>query len=315
MKVGFAGTPEFARVALSGLLASAHGVALVLTQPDRPSGRGQKLTASPVKTLAQASGLPVYQPQSLRPSGTTPLEALRMHEVLQAAALDVLVVAAYGLILPPSILDIPRLGCLNIHASLLPRWRGAAPIQRAIEAGDVKTGVTIMQMEAGLDTGPMLLARGLEIGHKSAAELTALLAELGATALLDALDMLERGALRAVAQPNEGVTYAAKVTKAEAVLNLGDAAALLERRIRAFDPAPGASIRRQGVPLKIWQASVLEDANGAPGTVLHVDANGIVIACGSGGLRVESVQEPGGRREPAAQFARRANVAKGEVLT
>jgi methionyl-tRNA formyltransferase len=313
MKVGFAGTPEFARIALDALLASEHAVALVMTQPDRPKGRGQKLSASPVKLLAGTAHLPLYQPEGLRLSGRFPRDAEHMHQVLKEALLDVLVVAAYGLILPESFLAIPKLGCLNIHASLLPRWRGAAPIQRAIEAGDATTGVTIMQMDAGLDTGPMLTDRAVEIGRMSTAELTPVLAEAGAKALLHVLQQLAHGTVVATPQPALGVTYAAKVAKSEAVLDLSLDAAEIERRVRAFDPAPGVTLMRAVGPLKIWRTSVAS-GTGLPGTVLDVDSDGIVIACGTGALRLELVQEPGGRRQPAAQFARAAKVKMGELL-
>jgi methionyl-tRNA formyltransferase len=313
MKVGFAGTPEFARIALDALLSSEHSVVLVMTQPDRPKGRGQRLSASPVKLLASAAQLPLYQPQGLRLSGRSALDAEQMHQTLKEAELDVLVVAAYGLILPESLLSIPKFGCLNIHASLLPRWRGAAPIQRAIEAGDAITGVTIMQMDAGLDTGPMLSTREIEIGRTSAAELTPVLATAGAKALLEVLQTLALGSLASTPQPADGVTYAAKVDKSEGVLDLNSDAAVIERRIRAFDPAPGVTFLSSAGPLKIWRSSVAV-GTGRPGTVLAVDRDGIVVACGTGALRLERVQSPGGRPQPAAQFARAAQIKVGGLL-
>ncbi len=311
MKVGFAGTPEFARIALDALIASSHAVVLVMTQPDRPRGRGQKRLPSPVKVRAQAAQIPVYQPHSLRLGGQTPIEAETMHQVLLAARLDVLVVAAYGLILPQSVLALPRLGCLNIHASLLPRWRGAAPIQRAIEAGDEVSGVTLMQMDAGLDTGAMLGQVPLAIDHRTAGELTLALADLGASAMVDALNRLESGPLVALPQPDEGVTYAAKVMKTEARLDARNDAVVLERRIRAFNPAPGATLMLGKDTIKIWRSRAKPGVFADAGRVLEVNAEGIVLACGHGALVIEEVQAPGGRREPAAQFARRVALCAG----
>ena len=294
MRVAFAGTPEFAAQALSAIIAAGHVVPLVLTQPDRPAGRGMKMTPSPVKVLALARGLAVDQPPSLKP------EAAR--ESLRAAAPDVLVVAAYGLILPQAVLDLPARGCLNIHASLLPRWRGAAPIQRAIAAGDTETGITIMQMDAGLDTGPMLLKRALRIDpHDTAATLHDKLARAGAHAIVDALSKMADGGLEAVAQPTEGVTYANKLEKAEARLDLRQDAVLLERRIRAFDPFPGCFVDFEGVPVKIWRAEIMQ-ARGEPGEVLSAGASGIVVACGNGALNLLELQKPGGKRLSVREF-------------
>lgn len=306
LRVGFAGTPEFSRLAMQAILDAEFEVALVLTQPDRPSGRGLKLTPSAVKQLALERNIPVAQPRSLRLDGKYPAEALAAQATLVAAQLDVLVVAAYGLILPAWVLDMPRYGCLNIHASLLPRWRGAAPIQRAIESGDTHTGVTIMQMDAGLDTGDMLLVESLPIlANDSAATLHDKLAEQGARLIVHALEALPHGTLSRVVQPTQGVTYAAKLDKAEAALDLTQPAALLERRIRAFNPVPGATILLPGSsePVKVWQAIALDDIeHNTPGAVLQKSARGIDVACAHGTLRLLELQRPGGKRQPAAVF-------------
>ena len=301
MKVSFGGTPAFARAALQAIIDAGFEVPLVLTQPDRPAGRGQKLHASPVKQLALERGIAVHQPERLKDPAT--------HQAIIAAAPDVLVVAAYGLILPQAVLDIPRLGCINIHASLLPRWRGAAPIQRAIEAGDAETGVTIMRMEAGLDTGPMLLSESLPIApDDNAARLHDKLAALGARLVVEALRRLDR--LQAVPQPAEGVTYANKIDKAEALLDFTRPAAELARRIRAFDPFPGAAGVLDGATIKLWSA-VAEPGTGVPGTVVAADGRGIVIACGDGLLRVGEAQKPGGKRLPVADLLHGFSIAAG----
>ncbi|BAO66969.1 methionyl-tRNA formyltransferase [Bordetella bronchiseptica] len=308
MRLVFAGTPEFARIALDALLAAGHDVPLVLTQPDRPAGRGLKLTPSPVKQAALAAGIEVAQPRSLRLDGRYPDEAAAARAQLERVAPDVMVVAAYGLILPQWTLDLPRLGCLNIHASLLPRWRGAAPIQRAIEAGDAETGVTIMQMDAGLDTGDMLLERAVPIGaQQTAAQLHDELALAGGQAIVDALAALGQGVLAPRRQPDAGVTYAAKLDKAEAALDCSLPAAVLARRVRAFNPVPGATIRLPGLddPVKVWRAQALEQAaGGPPGAVLRTDAQGIDIATGQGVLRLLELQKAGGKRQPVDVFVR-----------
>ena len=308
MRVVFAGTPDFARLALQALLVAGHEVPLVLTQPDRPAGRGLKLTPSPVKQAALAANIPVAQPRSLRLDGRYPDEATQARAQLLAAAPDVMVVAAYGLILPQWVLDLPARGCLNIHASLLPRWRGAAPIQRAIEAGDAETGVTIMQMDAGLDTGDMLLVRRVPIGSQTtAAELHGALAEAGAEAIVAALDALAGEGLARVPQPEVGVTYAAKLDKAEAALDFTLSADILARRVRAFNPVPGASARLPGLddPVKVWAAAALPGAPAAaPGTVLRAGPDGIDIATADGVLRLLEVQKAGGKRQPAEVFVR-----------
>ena len=308
MRLVFAGTPEFARIALEALLSAGHEIPLVLTQPDRPAGRGLKLTPSPVKQAALDAGVAVAQPRSLRLDGRYPDEAHETRERLQQIAPDVMVVAAYGLILPQWVLDLPRLGCLNIHASLLPRWRGAASIQRAIEAADAQTGVTIMQMDAGLDTGDMLLERVVPIHEQhTAAQLHDALALAGAQAIQEALQALAGQGLPARPQPTEGVTYAAKLDKAEAALDCSLDAALLARRVRAFNPVPGATIRLPGLaePVKVWQAQALDEAaKAAPGTVQHSGPQGIDIATGAGVLRLLELQKAGGKRQPVDQFVR-----------
>ena len=305
MKIIFAGTPEFAAVALAVLHAAGFEIPLVLTQPDRPAGRGMQLHASAVKQFALAHDIPVAQPVSLKLDGKYPDVAADAHALLRATPHDVMVVAAYGLILPQSVLDIPPRGCLNIHASLLPRWRGAAPIHRAIEAGDVETGVTIMQMELGLDTGPMLLMQRLPIAaDDTTASLHDKLAKLGGEMIVDALRKLERGELSATPQPEAGANYAAKIAKEEATLNFSLSADILARKVRAFNPFPGAMGVCNGTPVKFWQAEALESSSQwQAGQVISSDAHdGVVIACGKGALRVTELQKPGGKRLPAAEF-------------
>ena len=312
LRVAFAGTPPFASEALERIMRSGFTVPLVLSQPDRPAGRGMKLQASAVKAAAVASGLPVAQPRSLRLDGRYPDAARAAQQALHEARPDVLVVAAYGLILPPWVLELPRLGCLNIHASLLPRWRGAAPVQRAIEAGDVETGITLMQMDAGLDTGDILAMTRLAIEPgENAAHLTGRLAQLGGAMVVDLLTALAGGRpIERRAQPAEGVTYAHKVDKAEAEIDWRDSAAAIERRVRAFDPAPGASFVLGGESVKLWRAAVADGRAAAPGEVL--DAGGrLCVACGEGALDLLELQRPGGRRQPVGQFLQ----ATGAVLT
>jgi len=311
LRVAFAGTPEFALAALAALLADGWTVPLVLTQPDRPAGRGLKLQPSAVKQLALQHAVPVAQPTSLRLDGRWPEQAAAAREALQQAAPDVLVVAAYGLILPRWVLDLPRLGCLNIHASLLPRWRGAAPIHRAIEAGDAETGITIMQMDEGLDTGAMLrLGREAIQPDDSTASLHDRLARLGGELLLQALLDAAAGRLAPVAQPAEGVTYAHKIDKSEAALDWSRPAAELERRLRAFDPFPGAHFSLGDQAVKVWRAEVV-DAQGEPGTVLCADAAGITVACGRQALRLTQLQRPGGKRVSAREFLAAQPLASG----
>ncbi|MGZ5202676.1 MAG: methionyl-tRNA formyltransferase [Telluria sp.] len=302
MKVVYAGTPEFAACALRALIGAGFEIPLVLTQPDRPAGRGMQLQASAVKQVALEHGIPVLQPVSLRMDSKDPeraAQAKAAHEALAALDYDLMVVAAYGLILPRSTLDIKP--CINIHGSLLPRWRGAAPIHRAIESGDAETGVTIMQMEEGLDTGPMLSMQAIPIeADDTTGTLHDKLAALGGRMIVDALRRY--AALEAVPQPEQGVTYAAKISKEEAKLDLSQAAAVLARKVRAFNPFPGAQAQAGGVTVKIWKAEAVE-GSGSPGTVLAADARqGIVVACGEGALRLTELQKPGGKRLPAAEF-------------
>ncbi len=316
LRVAFAGTPAFAEVALARLHAAGFDIPLVLTQPDRPAGRGMKLQASPVKQFAQAHGISVAQPRRLRLDGKFPDDAAAARAALDAAAADVLVVAAYGLILPAWVLAHPRLGCLNIHASLLPRWRGAAPIHRAIEAGDSETGITIMQMDAGLDTGDMLMVERLPIAAgDTTASLHDRLAALGGRLVVEALEAAACGGLQRTPQPAEGVTYAHKIEKAEAAIDWRAPAAQIERRVRAFDPFPGASFGCGGETVKLWQARVVPSAAGAvPGQVLEAAGGRVVVACGNGALELLQVQRPGGKRGPVAGWLASAPVAPGIVL-
>ena len=304
LRVAFAGTPEFAAVALEAILAADHTVPLVLTQPDRPAGRGMKLQASAVKQVALQHGLPVAQPHSLRLDGKYPDEAAAARDALLAAQPDVMVVAAYGLILPQWTLDLPRLGCLNIHGSLLPRWRGAAPIHRAIEAGDAETGITIMQMDAGLDTGDMLLIGAEPIrAEDTTAVLHDRLATLGGRLVVEALGQVE--SLAHTPQPAEGVNYAHKIEKAEAAIDWSQPAAVIERRVRAFDPFPGCTFTlptdKGPEVVKLWRASVVP-ASGAPGEVLHAQGETLVVACGEQALALHTLQRPGGKRLGAREF-------------
>ena len=316
MRVAFAGTPEFALPALAALLAR-HQVVGVLTRPDKPAGRGRKLTASPVKNAALAAGVPLAQPATLRDgAGRAPLIAWRP---------EALVVVAYGLILPPEVLSIPPHGCLNIHASLLPRWRGAAPIQRALLAGDTETGVSLMQMDAGLDTGPVLLSRRLAVrpDHTSGS-LHAELAELGAAVLLETLDGLAAGTLSATPQPEAGVTYAAKIAKAEARIDWSATAAGIERQVRAFYPWPLAETVFEGEPLKILRAQaehaasdgnvpVNDDKSHESGTIVGVQDDFVRVKCGSGYLRVTELQRAGRRPVSAADYSHSTDL-KGRRL-
>jgi len=308
-RIAFAGTPEFAREALATLHAAGFHIPLVLTQPDRPAGRGMKLQASSVKQWALAHGLPVAQPRSLRLDGKYPEDAAAAQAALQAARPDALVVAAYGLILPPWVLDAPRAwGCLNIHASLLPRWRGAAPIHRAIEAGDRESGVTIMQMDAGLDTGDMLLTERLPIDARdTTATLHDKLAALGARLIVQTLEQAARGGLRATLQPAEGVSYAHKIDRHEAAVDWTLPAAVIERRIRAFDPFPGASSTLGDAVVKLWRSeisSIQPAPCDIPGQILQTGDDGVTIACGQGALRLTELQRPGGKRLPTREFLR-----------
>ncbi len=329
MRIIFAGTPEFAKVALDQLLAAGHTVPLVLTQPDRPAGRGLKVQASPVKQCAQQHGIPVAQPRSLRLDGKYPEEAAAAREAIRAAQADVMVVAAYGLILPQWVLDAPRYGCLNIHASLLPRWRGAAPIHRAIEAGDAHTGITIMQMDAGLDTGDMLLVEALPIAaHDTTPTLHDKLAVLGGRCIVQALELLERGGLTPTAQPRLpadlrdsashagsqatqaatlGITYAHKIDKAESRIDWSRSAADIERKVRALDPFPGCTAQVLGEMVKINCSEIdsfSRNDSMRHGTILYVNSSGIGVQCADGVLRLTQLQRAGGKRLPAAEFLR-----------
>ncbi len=294
MRLVFAGTPEFAAAALRALIAAGHDIPLVLTQPDRPAGRGMKLRMSAVKEVALAHGLNIAQPENLK------TEAAR--QPIRDAAAEVMVVAAYGLILPRAVLDLPALGCVNIHASLLPRWRGAAPIHRAIEAGDAQTGITLMQMDQGLDTGAMLRRAALPIlANDTTGSLHDKLAELGAREIVALLPELAAGRVRPTPQDVALATYAAKIGKDDARLDWSLSAAALDRRIRAYDPFPGAFSLLDGEALKIWRARPVA-GSGEPGTLLAVDRHGIRVACGEGALEIVEVQKAGGKRLPVESF-------------
>ena len=318
MRVIFAGTPDFARVALQALLDAGFSVPLVLTQPDRPAGRGMRLQASPVKQLAQAHGIAVAQPRSLRLDGKYPEDAAAARAAIIAAQADVMVVAAYGLILPPWVLEAPRLGCLNIHASLLPRWRGAAPIHRAIEAGDAQTGITIMQMDAGLDTGDMLLREAMDIlPQDTTASLHDRLAAQGGRLIVQALNQLAAGTLLPVPQPADGVTYAHKIEKSESTVDWALSAEAIDRRIRAFDPFPGGSTSVQGEVIKVWACkidSALRPADVPCGHILSINSEAVSVACGQGVLAITDLQRAGGKRLGAADFARGFGLQPGMVL-
>ena len=304
MRILFAGTPPFAAAALNALADAGHDIVQVLTQPDRPAGRGMKLTPSAVKQAALARGLPVYQPASLKMP--------EAQAALREADADVMVVAAYGLILPQAVLDLPRFGCLNIHASLLPRWRGAAPIQRAILAGDAETGITIMQMDAGLDTGAMLSKTVVPIQESdTAASLHDTLAAAGAEAIVAAL--ANYAGLVPVAQDDAAATYAAKLSKEEAKLDWQQPATTLARAIRAYNPAPGAWTLLAGAPLKVWAARAC-DGSGRPGEVLSADADRLIVACGTGALALLEIQPAGSKRMPVAAFLSGRTLPAGMLL-
>ena len=308
MKVIFAGTPDFAAAALKAIAAAGFEIPLVLTQPDRPKGRGMQLAPSPVKQAALELGLRVAQPEKLRNNA----EALQMLKEVEA---DVMVVAAYGLILPQDVLDTPKHGCLNIHASLLPRWRGAAPIQRAIEAGDAETGVCIMQMDIGLDTGGVVSEHRYAIQPTDTAnEVHDALMNLGAAAIVADLQQLKtEGRLKSVKQPEEGVTYAQKLSKEEARINWNESAAVIERKIRAFNPVPAAWVEYQGKPMKIWRAEVVAQ-QGRAGEVLSCSSDGLIIACGANALKITQLQPSGSKRMDIAAFAAGHTVEAGTVL-
>ena len=308
MKVIFAGTPDFAAAALKAIAAAGFEIPLVLTQPDRPKGRGMQLAPSPVKQAALELGLRVAQPEKLRNNA----EALQM---LKEAGADLMVVAAYGLILPQDVLDTPKHGCLNIHASLLPRWRGAAPIQRAIEAGDAETGVCIMQMDIGLDTGGVVSEHRYAIQPTDTAnEVHDALMNLGAAAIVADLQQLKtEGRLKSVKQPEEGVTYAQKLSKEEARIDWNESAAVIERKIRAFNPVPAAWVEYQGKLMKIWRAEVVAQ-QGRAGEVLSCSSDGLIIACGANALKITQLQPSGSKRMDIAAFAAGHTVEAGTVL-
>lgn len=308
MKVIFAGTPDFAAAALKAIAQAGFEIPLVLTQPDRPKGRGMQLQPSPVKQAAAELGLRVEQPEKLR--GNT--EALAQ---LAAVEADVMVVAAYGLILPQSVLDMPKHGCLNIHASLLPRWRGAAPIQRAIEAGDGQTGISIMQMDAGLDTGAVISTHPYTIlPSDTANEVHDALMQIGAAAIVADLQRLQReGSLNATPQAENGITYAQKLSKEEAEINWQDSAEHIIRKIRAFNPVPSAWVMFQGKPLKIWRAEPF-DAQGKPGTVLKADSQGIVVACAEQAILITELQPANSKRMDSNAFLAGRKLSVGEYF-
>lgn len=319
MRLIFAGTPEFAAVALAALRAAGHDVVLVLSQPDRPAGRGMKLQASPVKQLALQLGIPVAQPRSLRLDGKYAEEAAVACQVIKAAQADAMVVAAYGLILPQWVLDVPHLGCFNIHASLLPRWRGAAPIHRAIEAGDAQTGITIMQMDAGLDTGAMLLSQSLPIlPDDTTGRLHDRLAELGGRLMVQVLVMAGQQRLQPVAQPLEGITYASKINKAEAGIDWSQSAPTIARKVRAFNPFPGCTTQFGDEILKIWAA---EPSRQTPevaavfGQIVAVAPVGIAVKAMNSVVLITELQRPSGKRLAVADFLRGNPVSIGQVLT
>lgn len=291
MKIIFAGTPAFAATHLQSIIDQGqHQVIAVYTQPDRPAGRGKKLTASAVKLLAEQNNLPLFQPESLKTSDQQQL--LSQHNA------DLMVVVAYGLLLPQAVLDIPRLGCINVHASLLPRWRGAAPIQRSIEAGDNETGVSIMQMEAGLDTGPVISSAHCDIAPEDTSDsLFEKLAELGGPALLSALSKIESGTAVASAQDEQQSTYAHKIDKSEALINWSDSAANIERKIRAFNPFPVAYTHMGDIRIKVWSAQVSQSsAVGEPGFIVTSGSEGLLVQCGSGHLLISEIQLAGKSR-------------------
>ena len=311
MKLAFAGTPEFAAVILDALADSRHTVEAVFTPPDARAGRGKRVAESPVKQRAAAAGIRVLQPESMRTAQAA--------ERLAALAPDTMVVAAYGFLLPAPVLAIPRLGCINVHASILPRWRGAAPVPHAILAGDPCTGVSIMQMDAGLDTGPILATRTCAIAaDDTSGSLTGRLAELGAATLVDTLDALETGAVEARPQDDASATCAPKLSKAQACIDWALPAVEIERMVRAFDPWPVAHTRVAGTgapALRIWRAELADgDSSEAPGTVLACDESALMIAAGRGVVRITEIQPPGARRMSAAEFVRGRRLAPGARL-
>jgi len=305
-KILFAGTPEFARASLRALVEAAYAPAIVLTQPDRPAGRGKKMSASPVKEYARSQNLEVWQPVTLKDPETITR--------VRAAEPDIIIVAAYGLILPQAILDIPRLGCLNVHASLLPRWRGAAPIQKAILAGDERTGICLMQMEAGLDTGPVYACAETAIGDsETAGDLHDRLADMGGRLLVDKLDDILSGRLGAQPQDESAATYAGKIRRQDAAIDWARDAGEIQRQIRAYNPVPGAYFELAGEDIKCWKAEVIGGGTGQSGRVLAAGKPGIDISCGSGALRLLEVQRPGKKRVTGAEFAAQVNLVDKQL--
>lgn len=305
LKIIFAGTPTFAARALDAILAQQHDVVAVLTQPDRPAGRGMQLTASPVKIMAEQHGLVVLQPSTLK--------NIEVQQQLAEYQADIMVVAAYGLILPREILHLPSYGCLNIHASLLPRWRGAAPIQRAILAGDAVTGITIMQMDEGLDTGDILLKKPCAIeSEDNAYTLLEKLTIMGAEAIIETLQALLKGSLKSIAQDSTQATYANKLSKNEAKLNWTQSAANLERSVRGYNPFPVAFTKINDTLIKVWRAGMSVDLDGEPGTVLKIDNHGIWVACGNGALCLEILQRPNSKAMPFKQFLQGCSIKAGD---
>jgi methionyl-tRNA formyltransferase len=323
LRLLFAGTPEFARVALTSLVQAGHEIALVLTQPDRPAGRGMKLQASAVKQAATALQLPILQPRSLRLEGKYPQDAAQARQAMEQAQTDAMVVVAYGLILPQWVLDAMegagRFGCLNIHASLLPRWRGAAPIHRAVEAGDAQTGVTIMQMDAGLDTGDMLLWQSTPIAPTdTTAALHDRLAGIGGALIVEALALAARGELQPVTQPLHGITYAAKLDKSEAWIDWAQSAESIVRRVHAFNPFPVAATHLQGSTLKVWDARVAQGSGGTdvpPGRILAVSADGVAVAALDSVVLLTELQRAGAKRLPLAECLRGMDIRPGMQLS
>ena len=292
----FAGTPDFARQSLFALIESGHAPALVLTQPDRPSGRGRKIRPGPVKQLALELGIPVREPRTLRDED--------IKQALRDLTPDVMIVAAYGLLLPQDVLDIPRVGCVNVHASLLPRWRGAAPIQAAILAGDTESGISLMQMEAGLDSGPVFARNSLEIGSsETAGELHDRLALLGGEMLATHLPAIFDGSLAAERQDESAVTYAPKIRSSDAAMDWQQPASYLARHVRAYNPVPGAYFDFHGERIKCWAAEAVDEQSGIAGQMVNADSEGIDIACAEGTLRMHELQRPGRNRVTAREFA------------
>ncbi len=324
LKVVFAGTPEFAKVALEAIYAAGHQVTMVMTQPDRPAGRGLQLQPSPVKQFSQAKQLSIIQPPSLKINGSYAADAISAINSLRACDFDVMVVAAYGLILPQEVFDIAqqsnRFGCLNIHASLLPRWRGAAPIHRAIEAGDAETGISIMQMDLGLDTGPVISMKKIPIAQsETTLTLHDALADLGATMIVDALNQLDKnGPLPSTPQPEEGVSYAKKILKEEARIDWQQDARVIDAKIRAFNPFPGAVFQKDGLSIKAWNSflsdSVKQDSKIRPGTIASITKDGVRISCINGEVCLTELQKPGGKRTDACQLAKSLGWEPGQSL-